>query len=209
MAPDLSGDHLNIFPTIGYSYGAWIVRSRGPNYRVGQNNHRQWWCEYARTKRIGEYCGNGRLVSSTALLQGRSKSCGCLKADLSAKRKLKHELSTSAEYRTVKFHLDAHNHSHHDAHYLYADIPFEPTWNPKFGGDIATGVRWILRYLGPKPSPKHSLDIIVRSLGFVPGNLKWATKKEQANNRRNYSLFNAPPDVFDAEARKRGYTRVG
>lgn len=38
--------------------------------------------------------------------------------------------------------------------------------------------------LGPKPSPKHSLDRINNDGDYEPGNMKWSTRSEQALNRR-------------------------
>src|SRR5438270_1543150 len=43
---------------------------------------------------------------------------------------------------------------------------------------------YVLNALGERLSPKHSLDRIDNSLGYIPGNLKWSTAKEQAGNRR-------------------------
>jgi hypothetical protein len=41
-----------------------------------------------------------------------------------------------------------------------------------------------LSYVGPRPTPRHSLDRIDVDDGYRPGNVKWATWKKQANNRR-------------------------
>lgn len=38
--------------------------------------------------------------------------------------------------------------------------------------------------VGARPSPKHSLDRIENDRGYEPGNVRWATAKEQSNNRR-------------------------
>jgi hypothetical protein len=45
----------------------------------------------------------------------------------------------------------------------------------------------ILAEIGERPSPKHSIDRIENNVGYFPGNLRWATAKEQQKNTRSRS----------------------
>jgi hypothetical protein len=40
------------------------------------------------------------------------------------------------------------------------------------------------KHIGPKPTPKHTLDRIDNDRGYEPGNVRWATMTAQARNRR-------------------------
>ena len=59
------------------------------------------------------------------------------------------------------------------------------------GRGITVCVRWqrdfldFLDDLGPRPSPKHTLDRIDNDGNYQPGNVRWATYQEQESNRRN------------------------
>lgn len=41
-----------------------------------------------------------------------------------------------------------------------------------------------LAHIGPAPSDKHSVDRIKNTIGYEPGNVRWATRREQSKNSR-------------------------
>lgn len=43
--------------------------------------------------------------------------------------------------------------------------------------------------VGQRPTPQHTLERIENNLGYQPGNVRWATRKEQANNLRKNVLI--------------------
>jgi len=43
------------------------------------------------------------------------------------------------------------------------------------------------KYIGPRPSSKHSIDRINNDLGYFPGNIRWADSKTQRANQRPYT----------------------
>ncbi len=62
-----------------------------------------------------------------------------------------------------------------------------PSWG---GRGIKVHPEWVtdftafLRYIGPRPTPQHSLDRYPDKNGnYEPGNVRWATKQEQTDNR--------------------------
>ncbi len=62
------------------------------------------------------------------------------------------------------------------------------------------------RDVGPRPGPAYSLDRINNEQGYSPGNVRWATMKEQNRNRRDntYLVFEGESQILTDVAGKLG-----
>jgi hypothetical protein len=84
----------------------------------------------------------------------------------------------SPEYRAWRHMHDRCSPTSH-AHMRYHDVGI--TVCDEWTG--AGGFQAFLDHVGRRPSSKHSLDRIENDKGYEPGNVRWATKKEQGRNR--------------------------
>jgi len=68
----------------------------------------------------------------------------------------------------------------------------DPKWRDYGGRGIKVDPRWakdykeFLKYVGRRPSPMHSLDRIDNDGNYEPGNVRWATARQQYHNRRTF-----------------------
>lgn len=76
------------------------------------------------------------------------------------------------------------SHAHDRRNYVQRGITVCPEWKSPWPKAFET----FFLHVGPKPSPKHSIDRIDNDGNYEPGNVRWATPYEQARNRRNVKL---------------------
>lgn len=153
----------------GVRYGGWTV--------IDQASRTQWLCRCD--------CGTERAVRTCHLRTGSSKGCGCTKnAKTSALRK-KHGYSHNdprGEYSIWCQMIGRCENPSNTSYRLYGarGIRVSPRWR----GDFSA----FLRDVGERPTLGHSIDRIDLNGHYEPGNVRWATAKQQARNTRRNRL---------------------
>jgi hypothetical protein len=76
------------------------------------------------------------------------------------------------------------NRSTNKKDHLYAGRGIRVCQRWLYGDGVRGGFDCFLMDVGPRPSIRHSLDRINNDGNYEPGNVRWATPKEQARNTR-------------------------
>lgn len=133
-------------------------------------------------------CGTvGVLARLTNLASGRVRSCGCIKREQTAERNRATASRRGATTHPLWGHYAAMmNRCYNPAagNYRYyggRGITVCAEWRDNPWAFIAC----VEKNLGPRPSPKHSIDRIDPYGNYEPGKIRWATPVEQARNRRS------------------------
>lgn len=128
-------------------------------------------------------CGNEKIIRTSALTRGLTKSCGCINHDNLLNRNIKHNLSHFRIYRIwecIKTRCINQNTNYYK-HYGKRGIKLCDAWlnfenfkNWAFSNGYSEGL---------------TIDRIDVNGNYEPSNCRWVTPKTQARNRRNNHLL--------------------
>jgi hypothetical protein len=164
--------HALLGPVVpGTVIGRWTVITEAPRrYFPGSKAMRYLLCRCS--------CGTEREVFIGTLRIGLCVSCGCHRRTA----RITHGMYQSSEYRNWKAMIQrCHNPKNSEyRNYGARGIVVCERWRASFQDywhDIQTSI-------GPRPTPKHTLDRIRNNEPYQADNARWATRSEQMRNTR-------------------------
>lgn len=164
----------------GRKFGRWTALERVPRNTAAKSRSALWLCRCL--------CGVEKIVNAQSLRTGRSLSCGCLATELRREQ--------AAKMRAAK---NTHGYygspTHRSWHAMLSRCTY-PSVNgyENYGGrGITVCERWkkfenFLADMGERP-PGTTIERKDNDQGYLPGNCRWATNKEQRRNCRQNRLI--------------------
>lgn len=153
---------------IGLTFGKCVVLAELPR----NNRRREFQCQCE--------CGAVFKALGENLRSGHTNSCGC------------HARVRASEARTTHGHTRGGKkpklYGLWRGMHQRCNNPNNPRY-PRYGGrGIRVDPKWddyqtFLEDMGPRPSPEHTVGRVDNDGNYGPGNCRWETMEEQANNK--------------------------
>lgn len=130
-------------------------------------------------------CGTELTILTVNLRKpNHTTSCGCYAKETVGTKQRTHGMSGTRPYRVWRSMLDR-CHNERDYHFKWygaRGISVCHRW--RFGEDGKPAFLCWRDDMGPKPTPKHTLERVNNNGNYEPSNCIWATMSEQARNQR-------------------------